>query len=64
MDNKDIEKIAPKAKTAVSMSFKDIPTSVHKKILKFKRLISGRDNRDYNVKEAYRQFIIEKSKDI
>lgn len=52
-------KRVPKSK--VSMPLKDIPMSVHNKIKRYKRKINSERQADYNIKEAYVEFLKEKT---
>ena len=63
MESQVKEKKKRKSRT-VSMSLRGIPKVVHDRILLYKTEITGRDRRDYNVKEAYVKFLEEKSQSI
>ena len=52
-------KRVPKSK--VSMTLTNIPRSVHNKIKSYKRKVNAERRADYNIKEAYVEFLKEKT---
>lgn len=63
MDNQVKEKIEVK-KGPVTMYLEDVPRSVHNKILSYKQKITGERMKDFTVKQAYVEFLKEKTKAI
>lgn len=51
-------------RVSVSITLKDIPVTVHNKLIKFNRKINADRNKDYNLKEAYVEFLKEATKSL
>lgn len=64
MDTKVKELLEVKKRSTVSISLKEIPIGVHKRILKYKTQITGKYQRDFNLKQAYVEFLKEAAKTI
>lgn len=64
MEIKSNEKIiiAKKNRRSVSVSIVGIPLAVHSKMKEYMNKIRYEHNKSYSLKEAYREFLIEKTK--
>jgi hypothetical protein len=49
-------------RTTVSMAIVGIPKGVHKKLIDYKNKINHERKKQYNLVEAYREFLIENTK--
>jgi|ADGO01.1.fsa_nt_gi hypothetical protein len=67
MENQVKEKIEAKKRVAgapVTMYLEDIPGDVHKKLQKYRTKIIGRYGVNYTIKQAYVEFLKDKTKSI
>lgn len=63
MENEVKEKPeAAKKRRSVGMAIKDIPSSVHNKLKKYRAKINYERNESLSLSDAYREFLIEKTK--
>lgn len=51
----------PKRRTKVTMALEDIPPSVHEKLKKYNRRINADRNKSFTIKQAYVEFLKEKT---
>lgn len=64
MLNEVSEKEVTKKKKTVGMRVEGIPVGVHKKLIEYRAKINFERKKSYNLVEAYREFLIEKTKEL
>jgi hypothetical protein len=64
MLNEVTQKEVTKKKKTVGMRVEGIPLSVHKKLIDYRAKINFERKKAYNLVDAYREFLIEKTKDL